>query len=493
MSQHSVSPGSWKNFLILSLTVFQPSTVLSAAIPEKVDVIVVGAGLSGLTAARDLLAANKSVVVLEGRNRVGGKVYNHPLKNGGVTEVGAEFVGPTQDKVLQMIKDLGLKTFDTYAQGDSVLWRNDTRLVYTPDPELGGAPPLDSDSLVQIATTQAQLNAWAAEVNTNAPWSHAQAKEWDSQTFAQFLDKAAPLPDAKFVLTTACKAIFAAEPRELSLLYVIAYIASAGNETTKGDLGRLIAVQGGAQQQRVVGGTGLIPQRLATRVGLKHIKLNAAVTSVTATEKGYKVVSRAGTFYAQNVVLAMAPPLLRTMKFTPALPGARTTLNTKMFMPALGKGIGIYKTPFWRSPAANLSAQAISDRGASRVTFDSTPEDSAFGAILGFILGDDMRAVDVLSPAQAQKHVVADFTRYFGAKAKDVAEFVLFRWDLEEFSRGGPTAAAPPGVLSVAGPALRESAGGIHFAGTETSEFWTGYMDGAIRSGERVAKEIVGR
>jgi monoamine oxidase len=334
MSHHFVSPHSWKNLLLLSLALFQPSPVLSAAIPEKVDVVVIGAGLSGLTAARDLLAANKSVVVLEGRNRVGGKVYNYQLKNGGVTEVGAEFVGPTQDKVLQMIKDLGLQTFDTHNQGDSVLWLNNTRLVYTPDPLLGGAPPLDQDSLVQIATTQAQLNAWAAEVNTSAPWSHAQAKEWDSQTFAQFLDKATPLPDAKFVLTTACKAIFAAEPRELSLLYVIAYIASAGNETTKGDLGRLIAVQDGAQQQRVVGGTGLIPQRLAAKVGLEHIKLNAAVRSVTATRNGYTVVSRAGTFHAQNVVLALAPPLLRTINFTPSLPRARARLNSAMFMPA---------------------------------------------------------------------------------------------------------------------------------------------------------------
>jgi monoamine oxidase len=492
MPRQSVPLRGWKSLLLLSLTLSQSSPALSAATAEKVDVVVIGAGLSGLTAARDLLAAKKSVVVLEGRDRVGGKVYNYPLKNGGVTEVGAEFVGPTQDKVLQMIKDLGLQTFDTYNEGDSVLWRNDTRLVYTPDPALGGAPPLDQDSLVQIATAQGQLNAWAAEVNTSSPWSHAQAKEWDSQTFAQFLDQAAPLPDAKFTLTTACKAIFAAEPRELSLLYVIAYIASAGNETTTGDLGRLIAVQGGAQQQRVVGGTGLIPQRLAEKVGRQHIKLSAAVKSVTATSAGYIVSSRAGTYLAQSVVVAMAPPLLRTIKFTPALPRARARLNDAMFMPALGKGIGIYKKPFWRS-TEKLSAQVISDRGASRVTFDSTPEDGAFGAILGFILGDDMRAVDKLSPAQAQKQVVGDFTRYFGDKAKDVSEFVLVRWDLEEFSKGGPTAAAPPGVLSVVGDALRQKVGGIHFAGTETSEFWTGYMDGAIRSGERVAREIVGR
>lgn len=121
-----------------------PQSVLSTGVPESVDAIVVGAGLSGLTAARELINGRKTVVVLEARDRVGGKVYNQPLRNGGVTEVGAEFVGPTQDRVLKMISDLGLEIFDTYNAGKSLLWRNNTRLVYNPDPQLSGAPPVDN-------------------------------------------------------------------------------------------------------------------------------------------------------------------------------------------------------------------------------------------------------------------------------------------------------------------------------------------------------------
>jgi monoamine oxidase len=491
MARDTGLPAIWTTLtILLASSVYVPYSY-AAAVPEIVDVAVVGAGLSGLTAARDLLAAGKTVKVLEARNRVGGKVHNQKLKNGGVTEVGAEFVGPTQDKVLQMIADLGLTTFRTYNEGKSVLWRNDTRTAYLPDPLLGGAPPVNLEALGQIAATQEQLNTWAAEVDVSAPWNHPQAAEWDKQTFAQYLSVSASHPDATFVLTTACKAIFAAEPREISLLYVTAYIASAGNETTKGSLTPLIAVEGGAQESRVEGGTGLIPERLADVVGSKHIALNAAVSSITKTSSGYTIVSRAGIVQAKQVVVAMPPPLLKRITFSPALPKARQNLIDGMKLPAIGKGVPIYSKPFWRKDEGGLSGQVISDSGATRVTFDSSPADVSFGAILGFILGDEMRALDKLSAAEAQERIIADDVRYFGPQAANITEFVLQRWDLEEWSRGGPVAIAPPNLLLANGPALREAVGGIHFAGTETSVYWTGYMDGAIRSGERVAREIL--
>jgi monoamine oxidase len=475
--------------MLLLLSSCLSTHVFASAVPESVDVAVVGAGLSGLTTARDLLHGGKSVVVLEARDRVGGKVYNHPLKNGGVTEVGAEFVGPTQDKVLQMISDLELQTFDTYTEGRNILWRNNTRFAYAPDPQLGGVPPVGQASLVEVAGVQMQLNAWAAELNTSAPWAHPKAGELDSVTFQKFIDQKATLADTKFALTAASKAIFAAEPREISLLYVVAYIAAAGNETIVGTLDRLIATQDGAQEKRVVGGTGLIPETLAKKIGTEHIVLDAAVSAITKTYGGYQVVSRAGTVHAKKVVVAMAPPLLRQITFSPPLSGSRQHLNEEMKMSHIGKGIPIYSTPFWRND--NFSGQVISDSGSTIGTFDSTPEDTSFGAILGFILGDDMRALDKLTPAQCEEKLLADYKKYFGDKATDVTEFVLQRWDLEEWSRGGPVAIAPPNVLTKYGSALRSSVGGLHFAGTETSPYWTGYMDGAIRSGERVAKEIL--
>ncbi|KAF2847257.1 amine oxidase [Plenodomus tracheiphilus IPT5] len=479
-------------FLLLATSSLANHTP-SPPLPQSVDVAIIGAGLSGLTAASHLLAANKSVLVLEARSRVGGKVYNYPLRNGGVTEVGAEFVGPTQDHILRLIEDLGLKTFDTYTEGQSILWRNNTKTIYTPDPALGGSPPVSLDSLTQISTAQTQLNTWASLLSPSSPFTHPRAAEWDAQTLEEFLIKTTPSSDAHFVLTTACKALFSAEPHELSLLYVLSYIAGAGNETTPGTLDRLVAVQDGAQEKRVIGGTGLIPERLAEqRVGYQHIALNAAVSHVTKTADGYEVLSRKGKVHAKDVVLAISPPLQRKITFTPRLPLSHRKLNEEMKMPALGKGIAIYNTPFWRQ-GQNLSAQVLSDSGSVRATFDSTPDSPSFGAILGFILADEMRYLDTLPASTAQSLITSDYTRYFGPSAQNTSEFVLFRWDLEEWSLGAPTAVAGPRVLSRYGQALGRKVGGLHFAGTETGGFWAGYMDGAVRSGKRVAGEILGR
>ncbi|KAL5117874.1 hypothetical protein ACEQ8H_004192 [Pleosporales sp. CAS-2024a] len=488
MASHS-RLGNIRNTLVLLLA--SACVVSAAAVPESVDVVVVGAGLAGLTAARDLLAAGRTVRVLEARDRVGGKVHNAKLKNGGVTEVGAQFVGPTQDHVLKMISDLGLETFKTYDQGKSVLWRNNTRTVYVPDPAHGGSPPVAQEALVQIAGAQKLLNSWMAKIDINAPWNDAKAAQWDKMSFEDFINANAPHPDAKVLLTSACKAVLAAEPRDVSLLYFIAYVAAGGNETTKGTLASILAVQNGAQESRVVGGAGLIPERLADKVGRQHITLNAAVSSIRKTAGGYCVTSRAGTVDAKQVVVAMPLPLLKAINFSPALPQAHQNLINGLQLPAIGKGIAVYKTPFWRN-TEGLAGRVLSDTGSVRVTFDSSEAHNKFGAILGFILGDQMRALDKLPAEEAQKMIASDYVKYFGAKAADMTEFVLQRWDLEEFSKGGPVAVAPPGVLKENGHALREAFNGIHFAGTETSVYWTGYMEGAIRSGERVAKEIVG-
>ncbi|KAI8940934.1 hypothetical protein NX059_002189 [Plenodomus lindquistii] len=296
----------------------------------------------------------------------------------------------------------------------------------------------------------------------------------------------------------ACKSLFAAEPRELSLLYVLTYIAAAGNETTPGNLNRLLAFHGGGQEKRIVGGTGFIAERLAAQIGKTNIALNAAVSCVKKTNKRYRyeITSRRGTVYADSVILALAPPLLQNISFEPSLPSARRNLISHMFMPAIAKAIAIYHIPFWRFRSPALNAQVLSDTGVVRLTFDSTPHDSSFGALLGFILADEMRGLDLHLPnvtSTAQSAILSDYTRYLGAQASgsNVLDFVLFRWDREEWSRGGPAAIAAPGLLAKYGFALRERVGGLHFAGTETAEYWMGYMEGAIRSGERAAREIL--
>lgn len=362
-------------------------------------------------------------------------------------------------------------------------------MEYEPNPITGTVPPVDLLAIAQAAIAQAQLDAWASEIDVNAPWTHPKAKEWDAISFGTWLKVWAFLPDTKFLFQTVSKAIFSANPEEVSLFYIISYIASAGNESNKGTVERLTATADGAQESRVEGGTGLIPQRLAARIGLDHIIFNAAVTSVTKKADGYIIVSKAGTVKAKKVVLALSPPLVNKIAFSPALPTSRQQLNKRTKMGAIGKGIAVYETPFWR--VDKLNAQVISDAGTTRATFDNTPSNPTYGAIMGFILGDEMRAYDSKTEAEVKAAVTADYIKYFGSKAANPTDFIVQRWDLEEFSLGGPVAFAPPRILQQYGPALRAPVGGIHFAGTETAVYWIGYMSGAIESGYRVAKEIL--
>ena len=276
-------------FVAISILSFSYATTTGDA--QQVDVAIVGAGLAGLSAAKDLVAAGKSVIVLEARDRVGGRVLNAKLPNGGVTEVGAEFIGPTQDRVIALADSLGLSTFDTYNNGSNVLWQNNSRTTYTVGGATGAAPPVDLPSLQQVGEAQAQLDAWAQELDVNAPWSHPRALEWDSQTLSSWLGTVTTLPTARFLLDVATTSIFSAESSELSLLYTIAYIASAGNETMVGTLERLTETAGGAQASRINGGTQLLAIKLAERLGSSRVVLNAPVRSVRKDDDEYVVVS----------------------------------------------------------------------------------------------------------------------------------------------------------------------------------------------------------
>ncbi|KAF2681776.1 amine oxidase [Lentithecium fluviatile CBS 122367] len=459
--------------------------------PASVDIAIIGGGLAGLTTAHELLSAGHSVLVLEARKTIGGKVQNRELKNGGIAEVGAEFVGPTQDKILDLIDELGLQTFDTYDEGKYVFWRKGVRTEYEKHWLVDAMPPVSWFSVLQMGFVQVLLDTMAGKLNVSAPWSHPKAPYWDSMSFEEWLHGWIWSADAMFMMECVARSVWGAEARELSLLYVLSYIAGAGNEMLKGSVDRLLSVKGGGQEKRVVGGTGLIPIRLAERVGWGNIMTGAVVYKVTEIDGRYEIQWGGGSVRADKVVLALGPTLVKRITFSPDLPDNRKRLNEGWTMGAMSKAIAAYSTPFWRHPSRNLNAQAFTDRGAVGVTFDNSPEDGSFGAIMGFFDGDQARRVETMSPSAVQAEVLEDLVRYFGEEARNATDFVMQRWGLEEHIWGGPNAVAPPGMLGRYGESMREVVGGIHFAGAETNAYWAGYMDGAVRSGMRVAREIL--
>ncbi|GAA5007138.1 FAD-dependent oxidoreductase [Streptomyces siamensis] len=486
LSRRSILGGAAATGVALTGVTAGPAAAATTA--READVAVVGGGLAGLTAARDLVAAGRSVVVLEARDRVGGRVVNLKLPNGGVTEGGGEFIGPTQDRIKALADSLGVTTFTTYNTGKNLLYKDGKRTPYATDGLLGSVPPVDLAGLANAAVVQAELDDMAKQVPVAAPWTAAKAVEWDKQTFESWLNAKAVVPSAKFLIDVACTSVFSAQPRELSLLFVLFYIAAAGNESSPGTLERLTETANGAQESRFVGGSQQVPVKLAATLG-DRVVLGAPVRSITLSGGRYLVAADGTTVTARRVVVALPPPLAARIAYDPLLPADRDQLCQRLPMGSIGKAIAVYDTPFWR--ADGLNGQVVSDTGTVRSTFDNSPPDASYGALMGFIEADEMRASDSATVDEVKAAVLKDYAVYFGDKAKSPTSFVLQRWDNEGYSRGGPVAYAPPGVLTEYGPALRRPVGGIHWAGTETSTYWNGYMDGAVRSGERVAKEVL--
>ncbi|KAJ5223291.1 hypothetical protein N7468_007833 [Penicillium chermesinum] len=466
--------------LIASLGIF------SAATPH-VDVAIIGGGLSGLATAKDLASAGKTFAVLEARDRVGGRVLNQDLPGGGVEELGAQFVGPSQYRALALASELGLKTYKTYNTGNSTFLRNGTISHYAENDER--IPPVGKESLLELANFIGEFNEMASKVNVESPWKSPNATALDSITLGSYVKSAISTADARMIIENAISAILSTEVQEPSLLFMLWYTAGAGNGTRPGTLQDLVGTTGFAQDSRIYGGTHLLATRLAKKLGTENIHLQAPVHQVTFENGLYTVKSDAVTVRAKHVVVAMSPPLASRISFSPLLPAGRDQLSQRMPMGAIGKAIAIFPKPWWREQG--LNGQALSDTGVIRTTFDSSPANSSHGALMGFIEADQMRKLDALTEDEVKVQVKESLTALFGSQVESLTDILIQRWDLEEFSRGGPVAYGPPGLLTQYGPYLRSPVGNIHFAGTETALGWAGYMDGAISSGERTAAEIL--
>jgi monoamine oxidase len=449
---------------------------MSAANPRSSDIVVVGAGLAGLTAAHRLAVAGAKVVVLEARGRVGGRTLSHALLDDTV-DLGGQWLGPTQQRALALAHELGVQTFPQFDTGRKIMALGDRVRTYR-----GTIPAMALSELVELQAAITRADLMMLQVPPGRPWEARRAGVWDTQTVADWLARHVRGVDARASLVGAVRAVFAAEPHELSLLFFLAYLRSGGG------LMQLVRIKRGAQQDRLAGGAQQLALRVAERLE-GRIVLDAPALAVRQSRAGVVIETPRGPFRAGRAIIAVPPAVAEQIRFTPSLPPRRAELHGRMPMGAVIKCIVAYAEPFWRT--AGLSGEVLSDSQPAQLVFDDSPHDGRFGALVAFILGDAARAWSRTSRAARALALCDQLVRWFGPRAAHPLAYLDHDWTGEPWSRGCYVGIMPPGALGDAGAALRRPCGLLHWAGTETAVTWNGYMDGAIESGERAAAEVL--
>jgi monoamine oxidase len=441
------------------------------------DVVVVGAGLAGLSAARELAAAGLDVQVLEARDRVGGRTLSQPIGDDpeDVFELGGQWVGPTQREVMALASELGIETFPTHAEGKNLLLDERGKLKrYS-----GTIPMLGPLVMADYGRADLKLKRLIKRISPEAPWEAESAQRLDEQTFATWIRRNARTATTRETFALACRAVFAVEPSEVSLLHILFYAAAAGGWDD------LLDTEGGAQQDRLAGGTQGLSIRIAEELG-DRVRLSAPVRSIRTEDEGVVV----GGISARRVIVAVPPTLAGRIEYDPPLPGPRDQLTQRMPMGTVIKCMAVYDEPFWRDDG--LSGQALSLPGPAQVIFDNSSPDGA-AVLMGFLEGRDARELGALPESERREAVLGGFQRLFGRRAAHPVQYVEKDWSAEPYSRGCYVGVFGPGGWTQFGRALREPVGRIHWAGTETATRWMGYMDGAIQSGKRAAREVLQR
>ncbi|MUL80919.1 MULTISPECIES: flavin monoamine oxidase family protein [unclassified Mycolicibacterium] len=447
--------------------------------PTSTDVVVVGAGFAGLSAARALARLGHQVVVLEGRDRVGGRSSTTTIA-GVPVDLGGTFVGPTQDAVLALADELGCRTVPTYDRGKNlILWHGRVRSYRSTIPRLSML------ELFDVSRIQWRFERLSRPIRVNEPWNSPNAQMLDEQTLEEWLRSADANASTRNLMAIMSRVTWGAEPDEVSMLHAARYVKAAGG------LDRMLDVRGGAQQDRFPGGTQQIALRMAEELG-DRVVLDAPVGCIERRPDGTVTVGcPAGVVHARAVIVAVPPQHRTGIEFNPPLPKPYAELAANWPQGNLSKAYAAYDRPFWR--ANGCSGEALSDEGPVFITFDVSPGDgnsSGPGILLGFT---DARTFDRLSPAQRREQALSGFATLFGDSALQPIDYIDHCWGSEQFAPGGPTAAVPPRSWTQYGQWLREPVDAIHWAGTETADEWTGFLDGAVRSGQRAAAEVADR
>jgi len=444
------------------------------------DCIIVGAGFSGLAAALRLTQGGASVLVLEARDRVGGRTEAAMLA--GITvDVGGMWMAPSQTRLAAMARQYGIGTFTTSVEGRSCL-RIAGRAGSGDRDRIDGA--LTPAGQAELGNVFARVAALTAELDTERPWGHPDAVRLDGMTVQSWMEAEIADASVQDLIAICCRSLFCAEPAQLSLLYFLFYAAASGG------LDVLVSADtGGAQNLLFDGGVHQIAARIAAELG-DSLRLSTPVCAVSVEGGvGAIVHTQGGAFGARRVIMATPPALTAAIRFDPNLPPLKRGLIQRQPMGSCIKVLIAYARPFWRDRLAN--GFVLNMDSAFTPILDVSPPGAGIYVLAGFFDGDAALAYTELSPDERRAAILREVADWFGEEALSPLDLVERDWTRERWSQGCYGGYMAPGTLTTYGPALRWSHGPIHWAGTETSSRWAGYIEGAILAGERAADEVL--
>jgi monoamine oxidase len=442
----------------------------------KADVIVVGAVVAGLMAAKELVAANRSVIVLEANARVGGRLKRTEVA-GRVGDVGGQWVGAGHTFLLDEAKRLGVDTYQQYEDGKTVM-----QLLGKVVQFQGAVPKMPVLALLELFRLQKRWDREMKTIPPDAPWRAPRAAGWDSQTLESWIVANVYTAAAREFARLVPRGAWAAEARQVSYLWFLDALRSAGG------LAYLMAVKNGALDAKFKGGMQQIAQRLADELA-DRVVLGAPVQKIEQGADGVRVTTAKGEFAARFVIVAAPPGPIARIQFEPHLPAARDGLQQRMPMGAIIKVIVAYKEAFWRK--AGFSGQVATDDDTLGIVMDDAHETGP-ASLLCFIEGRHAIELSALEKDTRKAKVIASLERFFGPEARDYIGYEDNDWLTEPYTHGY-VGSMPPGVMTRFGHALREPCGRIHWAGSETATEWAGYIEGGMRSGVRAAREVIQR
>lgn len=441
------------------------------------DAIVVGAGYAGLAAGLALKKAGKNILLLEARNRCGGRILTEYFSEQDYTDLGGQWIGPGHERMYQLAAEYGIETFHTYDSGKSTLLFNNKLKQYK-----GLIPPLPLFALLSLDRAIRKINKLAKTIDLEHPYQSEQAAKWDAMSLQDWMNMQIKNETARKMFAIATEAVFATDASTISFLHALFYIKS----NTHFDF--LMNVDKGAQQDRIKGGAQSICIKMAEALG-DVVHYEKVVTHIQQDEEGVTVSGIGFSYSAAQCIVAVPPAVSTQISFTPSIPTAQWELMKASFMGTVVKCYAVYPSPFWRKQFKNGLVAAPDE--LTSVVFDNSPFNDSKGILMGFSLAEKAKQLMLHDQATRKEIVKEGFVKMFGPEAANIEYYTDKSFTEEPFTKGCYAGMFPPGILTQLQTSLATPFQRIHWAGTETSDHFNGYMEGAVRSGERAAKALI--